>query len=84
MCNVQSQCRYFCQLRKIIQKGFIMKVIIINRTVYNQFVDLDGVEDTKDIVNVGPKEKITVDIPNEKRFLEISKKFNNILVVRKV
>jgi len=61
-----------------------MKVIIINRTVYNQFVDLDGVEDTKDIVNVGPKEKVIVDIPNEKRFLEISKKFNNILVVRKV
>jgi len=61
-----------------------MRVIIINRTAFNQFVDLEGVNDVNNIINIGPRERIVVDIPNEKRFLEISKQFKNILVLRKL
>ena len=61
-----------------------MKVVIVNKTPFNQYVDLDGNEDTKDIINIGPKEKVQVDIPNEKRFIEISKQFKDSLFVRKV
>jgi len=61
-----------------------MKVIIINTTDFNQYVDLDGNERTEDTVHLGPKEKVKVEIPNEKRFIEISKKFAKKLVLRKI
>lgn len=61
-----------------------MKVVIINLTGFNQFVDLVGKSDTKETVAVGPKEKIKVDIPNEKRFIQLSKQFAKKLAIRKL
>jgi hypothetical protein len=61
-----------------------MKVVIINLTGFNQYVDLDGNADTNDIVAVGPREKVKVDIPNEKRFIEISKMFAKKLAIKKL
>jgi len=61
-----------------------MKVQIINKTPLTQYVDIDGLEETKDIVVIGPKAVEIVELPSEKRFLEISKQFVKKLSLRKL
>jgi len=61
----------------------MINVIIVNKTGMNQYVDVDGNDKTEDTVIVGPHERVQVSLPNEKRFLEISKQFAKSLIVRK-
>ncbi len=61
-----------------------MRVVVTNLTAFNQFIDLDGKANTDDTIHLGPKNRVTVDIPTEKRFVAISKEFANKLTLRKV
>lgn len=61
-----------------------MKVIIRNLTGVNKFVDLDGKSNTDDIKVIGPRGTETVDLPSERRFIELSKQFKNQLSIKKV
>lgn len=61
-----------------------MRVVVTNLTAFNQFVDLDGKANTDDTIHLGPKSRETVNIPTEKRFVQLSKDFKNKLTLRKV
>jgi len=61
-----------------------MKVEVFNRTEFQQFIDLKGLGNPKDIVSVAPKHKLIVEIPNEKRFIDLAKQFKNKLLFRKI
>ena len=60
-----------------------MKISIFNKTEFQQFVDLVGVNDPKDIITVGPKSKVVVDIISEKQFIQLNKKYKD-LIIRKI
>lgn len=60
-----------------------MKVQIINKTPLVQYVDLDGIAKTDDIVVIGPKTTTIVEL-SETRFLELSKQFAKKLSLRKL
>lgn len=60
-----------------------MKVVITNLTNYNQYIDIDGKSDTNDTVHLGPKARSTVEIPTEKRFLQLSKQLSGKILLRK-
>lgn len=61
----------------------MIKVTILNRTDFNLYPDLDGKAETKDTVIIGPRAKVEVELPSEKRFTELSKEFKNRAVLRK-
>ena len=61
-----------------------MRVVVTNLTPFNQFVDLDGKANTDDIIHLGPKNRVEVNIPTEKRFVQLSKDFLNKMSFRKV
>jgi len=61
-----------------------MLVRITNKTPHNIFLDIDGDKRTEDTVHIGPKGRVEVSIPSEKRFLEISHQYKKQLVLRKV
>lgn len=60
-----------------------MKVNAFNQTDFNQYVDVDGDKNTDDTVVVGPKARVSLNIPSEERFIELAKEFKNKLVLRK-
>jgi len=61
-----------------------MLVKITNKTPHNIFLDIDGDERTEDTVQIGPKGKVEVQLPSEKRFLEIGHQYSKQLILRKV
>ena len=61
-----------------------MKVMVINKSEFQQFVDTGGVGLPNDIVPVAPKEKLILDFDNEKVFIKNVKKLKNKLIIRKI
>lgn len=62
-----------------------MKVKLINKTDFSQYVDLDGDADNHDTtVIVGPKATVVVDIDSEAQFINIASTHKSTLIVRKV
>jgi hypothetical protein len=60
-----------------------MKVIVHNLLSAPQFVDVDGNKSTDDIVTIGPRVRETIELPNEKRFLELQREHKGKLNFRK-
>jgi len=60
-----------------------MKVKILNRTKFTQYVDLDGSGNVDLTVVVGPSASAFVEVGSESQFLKLSKQFKDILVLRK-
>lgn len=61
-----------------------MLVKITNKSPFNVFIDVDGDKRTEDTVQIGPKGREVVELPSEKRYLEIAREFGNKIVMRKV
>ena len=60
-----------------------MKVVILNRTEYQQFVDLSGKNNPEKIVAIPPKSKIIAEVDSIKVLYKIEKENKN-LIVRKI
>jgi len=58
--------------------------IITNKTEHNIFLDIDGKGDVDKIIQIGPKARVKVSFPNERRFIEVSKKFRKHLILKKI
>jgi len=61
-----------------------MKVAVINKTEFQQFIDTGGVGLPEDIVPIAPKEKLILEFDNEKVFIKNVKKFKDKLIIRKI
>ena len=61
-----------------------MKVKIFNRSPVTQFIDLTGTNDPDGIVVLGSKANTEVELPSETRYVALAKKFNGVLVLRKL
>ena len=59
------------------------KYLVINNTNHNIYLDLDGNENTDDIVVLGAKCKTHLEL-SEKRVSEIKQEFGADLILRKV
>ncbi len=60
-----------------------MKVIVTNLLSAPQFIDVDGNLATDDIVTLGPRAREVIDIPSEKRFLELTRQHKGKINFRK-
>ena len=59
------------------------KYLVINNTSHNIYLDIDGKENTDDIVVLGAKCKTNIELP-EKRVSEIKQEFGANLILKKV
>jgi len=75
---------HISQIYKNTYIGVYMLVNITNQSLHTVYIDKDGNSSTDDTVVVGPKGRVKVDIPSEKRFLEIAKQFKKQIIIRKV
>jgi len=62
----------------------MVKLQVINRTEYQQFLDIGGGNKPEDIVSIPPKSKMTLFMANEKVFLDNAKTMKEKLIIRKV
>lgn len=57
------------------------RVILVNTSNRNVYVDIDGKTNTDDIIHLGPKAISTIiDLPNKSRMAEISKEYPKVIV----
>jgi len=59
------------------------KYLVINNTPHNLYIDLDGNENTDDIIVLGARAKDYLEL-SEKRVAELRREFGANLVIRKV
>lgn len=59
-------------------------VKIINTSEFPIYPDLDGNKETKDMIFIGPKDRKTVTLPNERRFVKLKAELSNRASIRKV
>lgn len=60
-----------------------MKVVVMNLLNAPQYVDRDGDEKTEDTVVIGPRARETIELPSQKRFLDLQREFKGKLTFRK-
>lgn len=60
-----------------------IKIMMINNSNHNIYIDLDGKAETDDIIVLGAKAKINMKL-DEKRVSELQNQFGADLMIRKV
>lgn len=61
-----------------------MKVLFINNTDSNQYVDTQGKGDPTHIKVLGSRLRVTLDIPNDEILKKLQSEFTNKLTIRKL